>query len=71
LSIARPEHCPKCNHAMESILDYLYWHKFKRCTACRKVCECKKPALMTDDTYCFGCHRPTKAAYTEEDRADG
>ena len=27
------------------------------------VCECKKPALVTDDSYCFRCHRPTPAYF--------
>lgn len=26
------------------------------------ICDCEKPAIVTDETYCFRCHRPTVAA---------
>jgi len=35
MSIANPEHCPNCGGAMESVLDYYYWHCMKCCAACK------------------------------------
>lgn len=42
-------------------------HRAERQDAKREVaeaiCNCRKPALVTDDTYCFNCHKPTKEAF--------
>lgn len=29
------------------------------------ICQCKKPAIVTDETYCFRCHKPTRASLKE------
>ncbi len=55
------EAASECGSDPETTLETIraIFEKIKEADKPQLVCECKKPGIVTDATYCFKCHRPT------------